>query len=60
MGSLNGYGDPEFIEGLQTISLPFLRNGRFRAFPVTGDSMPPYNHGTFIVGKCDNLRKQLG
>lgn len=51
MGYLNGYGDPEFIEGLQTISLPFLRNGRFRAFPATGDSMPPYNDGTFIVGK---------
>lgn len=51
MGYLNGYGDPEYIESLQTISLPFLRNGKFRAFPVTGDSMPPYNEGTFIVGK---------
>lgn len=51
MGYLNGYGDPEFIESLQTISLPFLRNGRYRAFPVSGDSMPPYNDGTYIVGK---------
>lgn len=51
MGYLNGYGDPEYIESLQTISLPFLRNGKFRAFPAKGDSMPPYNDGTFIVGK---------
>lgn len=35
-GYLNGYSDPEFIEGLQQISLPFLKNGKFRAFPVSG------------------------
>ncbi|WP_297984961.1 helix-turn-helix domain-containing protein [uncultured Chryseobacterium sp.] len=51
MGYLSGYSDPEYIEGLQTISLPFLRNGKYRAFPASGDSMPPYNDGTFIVGK---------
>lgn len=51
MGYLNGYQDPEYIEGLQTLSLPFLRNGKFRAFPAGGDSMPPYKDGTFIVGK---------
>lgn len=51
MGYLNGYSDPEYIESLQTISLPFLRNGKFRAFPASGDSMPPYKDGTYIVGK---------
>ena len=51
MGYLNGYGDPEYIENLQTISLPFLKNGKFRAFPADGDSMPPYKGGTYIVGK---------
>lgn len=51
MGYLNGYGDPEYIESLQTISLPFLQNGKFRAFPAQGDSMPPYKDGTYIVGK---------
>jgi transcriptional regulator with XRE-family HTH domain len=50
-GYLNGYSDPEFIEGLQQISLPFLKNGKFRAFPVSGDSMPPHNEGSFIIGK---------
>ena len=56
MGYLNGYQDPEYIEGLQTLSLPFLRNGKFRAFPANGDSMPPYKDGTYIVGKyVENL-----
>ncbi len=50
-GYLTGYGDPEFIEGLQRISLPFLKNGKYRAFPVTGDSMPPHKEGTFVVGE---------
>ena len=50
-GYLAGYSDPEFIEGLQYISLPFLRNGKYRAFPVTGDSMPPHKEGSFVVGE---------
>ena len=60
MGYLSGYNDPDYIDSLQHISLPFLRNGKYRAFPVTGDSMPPYNDGTFIVGQyvenIDNLK----
>ena len=51
MGYLTGYSDPEYIESLQQISLPFLRNGKYRAFPAEGDSMPPYNEGTYIIGK---------
>lgn len=55
-GYLNGYSDPEFIEGLQQVSLPFLKNGKFRAFPVSGDSMPPHREGSFIVGRyVENL-----
>jgi hypothetical protein len=50
-GYLRGYSDPEFIEGLQHISLPFLKNGKFRAFPVTGDSMPPHREGSFVIGQ---------
>ena len=50
-GYLTGYSDPEFIENLQHISLPWLRNGKFRAFPVDGDSMPPHKSGFFIVGR---------
>lgn len=56
MGYATGYSDPEFIESLQTISLPFLRNGRFRAFPASGDSMPPHKDSSYIVGKyMENL-----
>ncbi|SHK71976.1 XRE family transcriptional regulator [Epilithonimonas mollis] len=56
MGYLNGYGDPEYIESLDIISLPFLKGGKFRAFPAGGDSMPPYQDGTYIVGKyVENL-----
>lgn len=50
-GYFTGYADPEYIEGLQQISLPWLQNGKFRAFPVNGDSMPPHKDGSFIVGK---------
>lgn len=51
MGYLSGYASPEYIESLQTLSLPFLRNGKYRAFPAKGDSMPPYKDGTYIVGR---------
>lgn len=51
MGYLNGYSDPEYIESLQNISLPFLHTGQYRAFPVEGDSMPPHKEGSFIVGR---------
>lgn len=50
-GYLSGYSDPEFIESLQHIALPFLRNGKYRAFPVKGDSMPPHKAGSFVVGE---------
>lgn len=57
-GYLSGYSDPEFIEGLQQISLPFLKSGKFRAFPVSGDSMPPHKDGSFIIGRyIENLRE---
>ncbi|AZA91767.1 Helix-turn-helix [Chryseobacterium nakagawai] len=51
MGYLSGYSDPEYIEGLQRITLPFLANGKYRAFPAQGDSMPPFKDGSYIIGK---------
>ncbi|PUV24413.1 XRE family transcriptional regulator [Sphingobacterium athyrii] len=51
MGYLSGYADPEYIENLQTMSLPFLHNGKYRAFPAEGDSMPPYKDGTYVIGQ---------
>lgn len=50
-GYLNGYADPEYIESLQQISLPFLGPGKHRGFPVEGDSMPPHENGSIIIGR---------
>lgn len=47
-----GYGDPEFIQSLKTISLPFLGVGKYRAFPISGDSMlPNVKDGSYIIGE---------
>jgi transcriptional regulator with XRE-family HTH domain len=55
-GYLSGYADAEYIENLQQIALPFLGIGKMRAFPIDGDSMPPHNNQSFVVGKyVDNL-----
>ncbi|MBX2948073.1 MAG: LexA family transcriptional regulator [Crocinitomicaceae bacterium] len=51
MGYLAGYSDPEYLESLDTISLPFLAKGKYRAFPAEGDSMPPHKDGSYIIGR---------
>ncbi len=50
-GYLNGYSDPEYMEKLPAMNLPFVFSGKHRAFPITGDSMPPVTKGDYIVGK---------
>lgn len=50
-GYLQGYADPEYIEQLQKIKLPFLPTGTHRAFPISGDSMLPVKDGSFIVAR---------
>lgn len=50
-GYLAGYDDPEYIEQLDKIKLPFLPTGKHRAFPIKGDSMLPVKDGSFIVGR---------
>lgn len=50
-GYLQGYADPEYIEQLQKIKLPFLPTGTHRAFPISGDSMLPVKDGSFVVAK---------
>lgn len=58
-GYMNGYGDPEFIEALPKMQLPFAKNGSYRAFPIKGDSMPPLKTGSMIVGKFVEDIQQL-
>jgi transcriptional regulator with XRE-family HTH domain len=59
-GYLQGYADPEYIEGLQRLNLPFLPSGKHRAFPIKGDSMPPLREGAYVIGKyvehADDIR----
>ncbi len=50
-GYLRGYADPEYIEHLNKIKLPFLPVGTHRAFPIKGDSMIPVKSGSYIVAR---------
>jgi len=55
-GYLAGYGDPDFIDELNTFTLPMLTPGNYRAFEIVGDSMLPTPSGSIIVGeKVENM-----
>lgn len=55
-GYLAGYADPEFIDELNTFTLPMLAGGSYRAFEIIGDSMLPTQSGSVIVGeKVNNM-----
>jgi transcriptional regulator with XRE-family HTH domain len=58
-GYLSGYDDPEYIEQLQKIKLPFLTNGKYRAFPIKGDSMLPMKDGALVIGKYVEHRTDI-
>jgi transcriptional regulator with XRE-family HTH domain len=53
-GYLAGYADPEFIDELNTFTLPMLTGGNYRAFEIVGDSMLPTPSGSVIVGEKVN------
>lgn len=50
-GYLTGYADPEFIDELNTFTLPMLSGGEYRAFEIAGDSMMPTPSGSVVVGE---------
>lgn len=50
-GYLKGYADPDYVERLPKMQLPFLPSGKFRSFPIKGDSMPPLREGSYVVAK---------
>ncbi len=58
-GYLNGYADPEYIEKLPIMSLPFRIIGKHRAFIIKGDSMPPLKDGCYVVGKYIESLKSI-
>jgi len=50
-GYLAGYADHEFIDELNTFTLPMVTGGNYRAFEISGDSMLPTPSGSVIVGE---------
>lgn len=50
-GYLAGYADAEFIDELNTFTLPMLTGSHYRAFEIVGDSMLPTPSGSIIVGE---------
>lgn len=55
-GYLAGYADNEFLDELNTFTLPMIKGGNCRAFEIVGDSMLPTPSGSVIVGeKVDSL-----
>jgi transcriptional regulator with XRE-family HTH domain len=50
-GYLTGYADAEFLDELNTFTLPMLSGTNFRAFEIIGDSMMPTPSGSIIVGE---------
>ena len=50
-GYMTGYADPEFVDELNTFTLPMLAPGQYRAFEIMGDSMLPTPSGSVIVGE---------
>jgi len=56
-GYLNGYADPEFVKELPHFKLPMLKQGTYRAFEISGDSMLPILPGTIVIGEyVEDLR----
>lgn len=50
-GYLNGYADVEYVRELPHFSLPILKQGTYRAFEISGDSMLPILPGTIVIGE---------
>lgn len=50
-GYLNGFSDPDYVATLPKFSLPFFKQGTYRAFEIKGDSMLPLPSGAIIIGE---------
>ncbi len=51
-GYTEGYRDPEYISSLPTFQLPFLlKDRKYRAFQLDGDSMLPIPDKAYVVGE---------
>lgn len=51
-GYTTGFADPEFVRVLPSFNMPFLNaNRKYRAFHISGDSMPPVVDGALVTGE---------
>jgi transcriptional regulator with XRE-family HTH domain len=50
-GYMNGFADPEYVQELTSFQLPMLKQGTYRAFEISGDSMLPILPGTIVIGE---------
>lgn len=56
-GYLNGFADAEYVKELPRFQLPMLKQGTYRAFEISGDSMLPILPGTIVIGEhVENLK----
>lgn len=58
-GYLSGYSDPEFMEKMPVMNLPFKIIGKHRAFTIKGDSMPPLKNGSVVVGRYSESLNEI-
>ena len=59
-GYLSGYADPDYVEKLPSMRLPFAGQGKMRTFPIIGDSMPPLSTGDYVVGRLvENPKEEV-
>jgi transcriptional regulator with XRE-family HTH domain len=50
-GYSSGFADPEYIRILPAFRLPFLsKDKKYRTFQISGDSMFPIPHGSWVTG----------
>jgi transcriptional regulator with XRE-family HTH domain len=57
-GYLQAFADPEFIRELPHLNLPMMsKNKKYRAFQVSGDSMPPLKNNDWVV--CSYIENWL-
>lgn len=56
-GYLDSYQNPEYIRDLPKIKLPYLDEGTYRGFQISGDSMLPIASGSIIIcSYVENLK----
>ncbi|MDJ1494194.1 LexA family transcriptional regulator [Cytophagaceae bacterium DM2B3-1] len=59
-GYTSGYQDTEYIKELPTFSVPWLKDGTYRAFQIRGDSMETdLKSGDWVVGRYVTTFKSL-